>query len=56
MTYAEVLTQCLQIKRAKKVKCPLQKKTSKTTMLDNFEVGGENEILALPYLFELEKN
>ncbi len=37
----ELPTQCLQRERAKKVKHPLHKK-GKTTMSDDFEVGGEN--------------
>ncbi len=37
----ELPTQCLQRERAKKVKRPLHKK-GKTTMSDDFEVGGEN--------------
>ncbi len=36
------MTHCLQSKRVKKVKCPLQK--GKTTMWDDFEVGGETKM------------
>ncbi len=49
MTLVEVPNQCLQSKRAKKktIKCPLQKK-DKPTMLDDFKVGGENEMRIFP--------
>ncbi len=49
---AEVLTQSLQSEHAKKVKRPLQKK-GKTTIADDFEVGGETEMefFTQPYFF-----
>ncbi len=59
LTYAEVPNQCLQVERANTKSNAFNKKSElkgKTTMLGNFELGGEDEMafFALPYPFEPE--